>query len=409
MAETVILAEQTISGFVSTDATPIVEIQIPIVEGQQYTVVWNGVDYTCESFVPPAALGVPEGVLGIGNRAMYESVASGGSPVVVEPFVISYAPASITGSVDVLEISCMEDGCSSDSHTVAIYQIVEEEDPEGIVLKDRNGEPVAYYGIETVTFDTTTEGKQQTYTKGTAVEGLEIVPDFSGGDMSVVAPGGTLVRSATIKKPEALTPENIRNGEEVGGIPGTFIGDTEEVTLPLAMADGDMVIEPSEAGKVLSKVIVQKPETLVPENIAEGIDVAGIIGTLVAGGGVNVAYGTFTGNKSEVTVEHSLGVVPDFVFVVAPTKVYGGNVNYLVSAYACSSAFKSLCGIAWASAVVRAKSTSSSSYDTSWGNSIANVTSPASFIYAQETNITFGKTYVTENTDYFWLAIGGLT
>jgi hypothetical protein len=91
-----------------------------------------------------------------------------------------------------------------------------------IILKDRNGNDVTYEGIETVTFDTTTQGKQATFTAGVAVEGLEIVPDFSGGDMAVAAGEGALVKSAIIKTPENLAPENIRNGARVGGVEGAF-------------------------------------------------------------------------------------------------------------------------------------------------------------------------------------------
>lgn len=40
----------------------------------------------------------------------------------------------------------------------------------------------------------------------------------------------------------------------------------------------------------MKSAIIQKPETLIPENIAEGVDIAGIVGTLAAGGGPDVQY-----------------------------------------------------------------------------------------------------------------------
>lgn len=256
------------------------EATFEIVAGDTYRVVWDGAEYTAiaysdENYMPGST------IYGIGNEALIK----GTSANVVEPFVILYIPKTNYNTFFAL---------TAEPHTFSLYHYANEDEPdipeepeepdepeipEGIVLKDRNGKPVEYYGIETVTFDTTTEGKQQTYTKGTAVEGLEIVPDFSSGDMDVKAGKDQLVKSATIKKPDALVPENIRNGVEVGGIRGTLIGDTEEQIVPLNMADGDMVVEPSEAGKVLSKVIVQKPETLVPENVIAGIDIGGVVGT----------------------------------------------------------------------------------------------------------------------------------
>ena len=48
---------------------------------------------------------------------------------------------------------------------------------------------------------------------------------------------------------------------------------------------------------LLGKVTVTKPETLAPENIAEGIDIAGIVGTLAAGGGTS----TFDYANSDIT------------------------------------------------------------------------------------------------------------
>ena len=59
--------------------------------------------------------------------------------------------------------------------------------------------------------------------------------------------------------------------------------ETEEKTVELSMASGNQVIEPT-AGKVLSKVTVNKPDTLLPENIKNNINIGGVIGTLTGGG-----------------------------------------------------------------------------------------------------------------------------
>lgn len=261
MGETVILPETELAfEYVAAfDAYGHTIDPLPFVftKGFQYIIMWDGIEYVRTAFAFTSADGSL--CVAVGNPLAAGESSNG------DPFAIVCETTN-----EYLYLISTE---VSDAHTVSISLT------DGIVLKDRNGNDVAYYGIETVTFDTTTEGKQQTYTKGTAVEGLEIVPDFSGGDMPVSTGEGVLVKSATIKKPDTLTPENIRNGAEVAGVVGGFIGDTEEQTVALAMADGDMVIEPSAVGKVLSKVLVQKPETLAPENIAEGVDIAGIIGT----------------------------------------------------------------------------------------------------------------------------------
>lgn len=272
-----------------------------------YRIVWDGTEYSL------TAAEVEDGLVILGNA----SIAGVGNDT-EEPFCFLYY--STDGSTLVLT---GETG--STTHTVAIYK------PEGIVLKDRNGNDVAYYGIETVTFDTTTEGKQQVYTKGVAVDGLEIVPDFSGGDMAISAAAGMLVRSAIIKKPDTQISENIRKGVNVGGVDGSFIGDTEEITVDLNMADGDQVIVPTADGKVISKVTVKKPETLIPENIGKDIVVAGIVGAL--SGGAKVAFGVIEEAKTEkITINHGLGVNPDVI-------VYYYASPYLTSGVALAISF----------------------------------------------------------------------
>ena len=301
MAETLIFEDDIGTAYVELFSCYAVAISPPpfsLTIGEKYKVVWDGQSFDVKA-VDGSAVG-SEVIMGNGTPFGLDGND--------EPFAVVY-----TSNADVI-FAALTDTAST-VHTVAVYHVTEDEpsvDPEepeepvvqeGIVLKDRNGNDVAYYGIETVTFDTTTEGKQQTYTKGVAVEGLEIVPDFSGGDMAITAAEGTLVKSATIKVPDTLTPENVRNGVNVGGVAGTFIGNTEEATVELAMADGDMVVEPSADGKVLSSVTIKKPETLIPANIALGINIAGIVGESAGSGNVLIKkYTAYPGTTGIVTL-----------------------------------------------------------------------------------------------------------
>ena len=52
------------------------------------------------------------------------------------------------------------------------------------------------------------------------------------------------------------------------------------ITVELEMADGDQKIIPDE-GKVFSQVTVKKPETLIPDNIRNGTEIGGVIGTML--------------------------------------------------------------------------------------------------------------------------------
>lgn len=57
---------------------------------------------------------------------------------------------------------------------------------------------------------------------------------------------------------------------------------TQEKTVSLSMADGDQVVTPDN-GKVLTKVTVQKPATLTPENVKKDVNIGGAVGTLESG------------------------------------------------------------------------------------------------------------------------------
>lgn len=71
-------------------------------------------------------------------------------------------------------------------------------------------------------------------------------------------------------------------------ITGTLeVPATEERTVELSMPSGNQVIQPT-SGKVMSKVTVQKPATLLPENIKKDVTIGGVTGTLEGGGSVSV-------------------------------------------------------------------------------------------------------------------------
>lgn len=128
------------------------------------------------------------------------------------------------------------------------------------------------------------------FTYGEALEGVEVVPDFSEGDQTITLPDGYLAKSAVVKQPEALTPENIRKGTSVAGVEGSYEGDLpdmQSLTVELDFSEGDMEISPSE-DTVFKKVSIPKPANLLPANIASGVDVAGVVGTFEGGGGVQL-------------------------------------------------------------------------------------------------------------------------
>ena len=117
-------------------------------------------------------------------------------------------------------------------------------------------------------------------------EEIEVELDMADGDQVILpSEDGKVISKAIVAKPDALAPENIRFGVNLAGIEGKYTGaEAEEVAVDLDFSEGDMVIAPEE-DKVFSTVKIPKPDTLIPENIAKGVDIAGIVGTLAAGGG----------------------------------------------------------------------------------------------------------------------------
>lgn len=136
-----------------------------------------------------------------------------------EPFAVLYL-----GAANAACLYSITDG----EHSITIYKeiITEEPEPEpepDIVLKDYNGEDMFFSGVEKVALENT-EGEMVFFSKGDTLENIDIELDFTNGNQTVEAPKGYLVKGATIQKPETLVPENIAKDVTVAGIVGTHAG-----------------------------------------------------------------------------------------------------------------------------------------------------------------------------------------
>lgn len=90
-----------------------------------------------------------------------------------------------------------------------------------VKLLNGSKQEVTYSGIETITLpDADSEGVKK-FTAGEPLDSVPITLDFSEGDQTVDAPEGYVVRSAVVKKPDTLLPENITEGVEIAGVVGT--------------------------------------------------------------------------------------------------------------------------------------------------------------------------------------------
>lgn len=93
-----------------------------------------------------------------------------------------------------------------------------------IVLRDRSGNPVEYPGIERIKLNTVDGEAVEFVDPALIPESVEttITPDFSGGSMEVVPDDGAMFSKVTVSKPATLAPEYIADGVNIAGIVGTL-------------------------------------------------------------------------------------------------------------------------------------------------------------------------------------------
>lgn len=145
-----------------------------------------------------------------------------------------------------------------------------------IVLKNIDDTVTTYTDIETLTVDTE-DGGTQVFSAGEAVDDVEISLDFKNGDQRVSATEGYLVKSAIIRKPEELVPQNIAKGRTIAGIEGDYEGEAiENVEITLDFRNGDQTV--NAQGKLIKSATILKPADLLPENIVKDKEIGGIKG-----------------------------------------------------------------------------------------------------------------------------------
>lgn len=274
-----VLIDQDIDGFVLDEGTSLYFWQITpplfqLVAGETYRITWDETEYT--GVAEELTMGETSGI-GLGNKGI---VGLGEDTGV--PFIFAFIQ-----DIDYNACYTMQ---QNGSHNISISLMLEigseeEQEQQGvdIVLYDRVGNPVIYKNKDHIITDTPEADVLAIFSYGEIAQGTKVILDLSKGDQLVTVPKGYLVKEATILKPDSLVPGNIKKNENVAGVIGEYIGDGVEKTVELSMADGDQIIEVDE-DMLMSKVIIKKPDTLVPENIKKDVDIAGIVGTHEGGG-----------------------------------------------------------------------------------------------------------------------------
>lgn len=239
-----------------------------LIAGKKTIVKWNGIEYT---FIAVEASSGGETATAVGNLSLVDAGEDTG-----EEFCIATLESEGTPMV-VFFTSFTET-----VHTIEIYQVYTKNySVNDILIRDHLGEQRLYKAVSKVLFTHGNGITKVPYSYGESVDNVPITLDFSNGNQTIVAPDGTLVKSAIILQPDSLTPSNIRKNANIAGVEGEFLGDTEELSVELDFSWGNQEQEviPSSDDKVMSKVIIIKPENLVPNNIAKDVTIAGISGT----------------------------------------------------------------------------------------------------------------------------------
>lgn len=200
---------------------------------KQYAIVWDGAAYLCTA---QDASAVMEGAdCLIGNGTAFGLDGNG------EPFIIGLTTEGIILFV------CLTDTAETE-HTVSLHRVEESSDSGGgteepeesydandVSVKSYSREDVVYQDVPKIWLKKAGSSDEEPvlvpFTFGEATEDVPITGlDFSGGNHRFEAPSGVLVKSAVVEKPEDLVPEKIAEGEYIAGVgPGTFAGGGGDV------------------------------------------------------------------------------------------------------------------------------------------------------------------------------------
>lgn len=122
----------------------------------------------------------------------------------------------------------------------------------------------------------------------------EVTPDTGYGGLSKVSITGNVqpnlengVASISQNGETTITPSDGFDGlssvQITVDVPATPQTPTEDKTVDLDMAAGNQVVEPT-AGYAISKLTINKPDTMLSENIKKDVNIGGVVGSYEGGG-----------------------------------------------------------------------------------------------------------------------------
>lgn len=391
MAYEIILSKQTVSGFTFDRAKGAYKASLSraftLTAGQYYEIGWDGKTYTRKAYTLNG-----DSTVYIGNELRQK----GEIDDITEPFIIVYVPGTNQNLFYAYD--------TINSHIVGISTA---EEPNSVLVKDWHGKEHEFTGYDTV-YIRNRNGDAQPYTHGLLGSDIETAVNFSKGSMALSSEDGDFVKKVTVQKPDTLIPENIAEGVDVAGIVGALSVPIilEDLPIELDFSGGNQSIAAPD-GYAVKTATIQQPANLTPANIAEGVDIAGIIGTLAAGGvSAKIDIFTIPYRASARAINHNLGVVPDMIFLLPSSATNGSTAGtrYL-AAFGVSAKFAQEYSVPVKGSNVYYYS--SKWYTKTYTTPIDQATSVSdNFIYNASANSFYLTSY---NIGMVCIAIGGLT
>lgn len=195
-------------------------------------------------------------------------------------------------------------------------------------------------------------------------------------------------------------------------VPYTY-GEAVSKTVEPDFSAGDMAVDIQD-GELVSELTIAKPETLIPENIAEGVNIAGILGTFVGGSedAKNIAYGTFRADRSgKNQISHGLDNMPD-LFILWCRSVannYNGQDAYLSCALGVSARLQGKLQVEYPQWCAYGSSLSVTCGNSNYSMPIDGTDSSRPISNSDAISVTCGtgvsKTMLGSGLTYYWIAI----
>lgn len=138
----------------------------------------------------------------------------------------------------------------------------------------------------------TIAGITGTYETPTAVK--NVTPEAF--PVEVTPPEGYVLTKVTVYNPSGLVESNIKKGETIAGITGTYV--TPSVSVTDTPDQFPYVITSPQEDKLLSEVTVDAPVNFTAENIKKGVSIAGV-------------EGTYEGSASDTFIKDCMGTLTE--------------------------------------------------------------------------------------------------